>query len=61
MTGTVDLAGEALTLARTVLEAHENVAMDSPADKALHARACGSFRELLNVLDLLYAQQQRQA
>ncbi len=41
---TADLTREALDLARCVLEAHEHVGMDTPEDKALHARACEVFR-----------------
>lgn len=43
----VTLLDEALHLVERVLICHENVAMDTAEDKALHAKACETFRTRL--------------
>ena len=48
-----NFTNEALSLAEQVLKAHEQVAMDSPEDKALHAQACEVFRENIEALQTM--------
>lgn len=50
--GPIDPVEEALHLAERVITAHEQVEMDTPEDKALHARACEAFRENLAAIRL---------
>lgn len=45
-----DLLDQALRLCETVIETHEHVGMDTPEDKALHAKACETYRERLELI-----------
>lgn len=50
---TMDLLDEALSVARSLLTVHEHVAMDTPEDKALHAKACQTYREAITAIERL--------
>lgn len=48
-----DLLDEALAVARSILEVHEHVNMDTPEDKAVHARACNIYRDAIAAIERL--------
>lgn len=51
---TSDLLEEALAVARSILKVHEQVAMDTAEDKALHAKACETYHDAIEAIETLY-------